>query len=308
MSNPDLPDINPKPVAGSWPRIRQLLKRVGLLIGAGLLVWQTWRAIQQIALAGATADFVLPGGWALLAALLLAMLSHLTQMAGWREVMSGLGTPLSWRDVIEGYMLSMLPRYIPGTVWGYLSRGQWLYERFGTPFRHSSISSVLEMGLIVLSGLVFAAATYFHSLLAGVAVVILCAVGYAVTHKIVQLKLGTNRVPLVPLATYSKAFMLYGLIWPLYGLIIACLVVVTADLWHILIEFSYAFFLAWTSGLVAFFIPSGLGVREYALQAVLQQDGLIGPMVIVAPLLVRLATITSEILWLCVGLALKRLG
>ena len=172
MASPDLSDapidLLVSPSAPSrWQRIRQILKRIGLALGAGLLVWQIWRAVGQISATGVS----LPSGWAMGASLLLAMLSHLAQMAAWRELMAGLGTRLPWRRVIEGFMLSMLPRYIPGTVWGYLSRGQWLYEQFGVPFRTSSVSSILELGLTVLSGLVFVAVAYFHSLLAGLAVI-----------------------------------------------------------------------------------------------------------------------------------------
>ena len=307
MVHPDLPDEsmsrpNVTPTPNRWGRIRTLLKRVGLAIGAGLLIWQTWRAVGQISVAG----LALPSWQVMGAALILAMLSHLTQMAGWREVMAGLGARLSWRSVMEGYMLSMLPRYIPGTVWGYLSRGQWFYDRAGVTFQASSISSIMEMGLIILSGLVFAAATYTHSLWAGLLVVIAVSAGYVVLGQVLKRLSLTGKWPLIPLPSLLKSFALYGLIWPLYGLIIAGLLSVTADLWRILIDYSYAFFFAWMGGLLAFFIPSGLGVREFALQSVLQTYGLAGPTLVVVPLLVRLATITSEILWLCVGLALKK--
>lgn len=309
MASPDLSDapidLLVSPSAPSrWQRIRQILKRIGLALGAGLLVWQIWRAVGQISATGVS----LPSGWAMGAALLLAMLSHLAQMAAWRELMAGLGTRLPWRRVIEGFMLSMLPRYIPGTVWGYLSRGQWLYEQFGVPFRNSSISSILELGLTVLSGLVFVAAAYFHSLLAGLAVIVVSCLGYALLTYVARKEFMAGRFPVMPLDIFLKSFVLCGLIWPLYGLIIACLLAISAGLWRTLIDFGYAFFFAWISGLLAFFIPSGLGVREFALQTVLQYDGLTGSIIIVAPLLVRLATIISEIAWLCVGLGLKRRG
>ena len=285
-----------------WQRLRQVLKQVGLALGAGLLAWQTWRAIGQIS----ASHTPLPGGWALLAALLLAMLSHLAQMAGWREVITGLGTRLSWRLVMEGYMLSMLPRYIPGTVWGYLSRGQWFYDRAAVSLFNSSISSVMEMGLILLSGIAFAGSMYFQSLWAGLAVMVASCLCYALVSQVIQRRSWASRLLVIPVSRFLKAFALYGLIWPLYGVVIAVLLVTVADLWRVLVDYSYAFFFAWTSGFLAFFIPSGLGVREYALQSALQGYGISSPILIMVPLLVRFATIISEILWLCVGLGLKR--
>ena len=59
-------------------------------------------------------------------------------------------------STLRGYSLSFLPRYLPGSIWGYLSRSEWLTQQFSIPFKYSNAISVVEIGATITANLLVA--------------------------------------------------------------------------------------------------------------------------------------------------------
>ena len=102
--------------------LRSRLYWLGLGIGLFFFVGQILRGYQVFSTLTLDVSLLVR----LSAAVLAGLVALGLQMAAWRYLMQDLGIKLTWRSIIGGYMLSFLPRYVPGSVWGYLSRSEWL--------------------------------------------------------------------------------------------------------------------------------------------------------------------------------------
>ena len=133
---------------GRW---RRVLFALGLALGLALLLWQVWRGYVAIQHYG----FRVLCPACLVASLALSLLLQLVQMLAWIQVMRYLGYPLPFGRALAGYMLSFLPRYIPGSVWGYLGRSEWLARSYGISYAGSMTGSLLEALALVVTGLCY---------------------------------------------------------------------------------------------------------------------------------------------------------
>ena len=77
-------------------------------------------------------------------------------MAAWGAIMASQGVVLRPAAIVQGYLLSFLPRYIPGSVWGYLSRNEWLARYHGVGYGVATLTSFMEAGLLLLTAVTFA--------------------------------------------------------------------------------------------------------------------------------------------------------
>ena len=68
--------------------------------------------------------------------------------------MSVVETKISTKSAVRGYVLSFIPKYIPGTIWGYLSRSEWLKVKFNIEYHNSNIGSIYEIVVIFFSSFV----------------------------------------------------------------------------------------------------------------------------------------------------------
>jgi glycosyltransferase 2 family protein len=285
-------------------RARPALTVVGMTIGLGLLLWQLVRSVQLMRASPA----LVPTPMLLVAMLGCALLSHLTQMMGWRWLMCGLGHKLPWRQVIGGYMLSFLPRYIPGSAWGYLSRGAW-FARAGVPQRVSAAGSVLETLVIVSAGaglgLGFVLNTTGAALLGVMAGVVALAAG----------QWGLRFLPTwreLPMPDLRYVLLTTGHvlpIWLLYGVLIQLALGMPNGALERIEHAAQLFYVAWFAGAAAVFVPAGLGVRELALTGLLSGAQLSSPdAAAVVPVLIRIVMLCSELIWLLGAVALNRVN
>ena len=95
---------------------RRRLYYAGMALGLLLFLWQLTFAIASLR---QRAVLLVSPAW-LAAALGLVMVGYLLQLGGWLLVMRCLRCDMTVSNAFAGYYLSFLPRYIPGTVWGYL--------------------------------------------------------------------------------------------------------------------------------------------------------------------------------------------
>ncbi|MCA1954366.1 MAG: hypothetical protein LDL12_04365 [Anaerolinea sp.] len=295
-------------------RLKRGLYWAGLLLGGGLFLYQLWvglKGLQGISF-----------GWKsvlqLAAATALMLMVVGLQMLNWRFILVAFGFKIRLGQIFEGYVLSFLPRYIPGSVWGYLSRSEWLHQQHQVPYLVSNVSSLIEVGAsfltcVMVTGLI----TGPRFPVAVLGVLGLSVASWLVVRRAARLFLLRN-----PKWQRIGASLL-GLSWGAWvGWLLNCLVQWFLLGWVTLLcvaavggSFSTqwalaasVFGLAWFIGLVILFVPAGLGVREFAFKNFLQLFLVVpNPIAALAVVLIRLLYSFAELTWLLGALLVKRL-
>lgn len=303
----------------SW---RRVILSVGLGIGLVLFLRQMWAGFEAIQ----DYEFRLLRPAYLLAALALSILIYVFQMLAWALTMRYLGVALSLRQILRGFMLSFLPRYIPGSVWGYWSRSQWLEQSCGIDYTTSTLGSVLEALALIVTSLSLAG-IYLCTRLTGIKRVGLAIASagllwliWRVIPRLAALsidrlasKLGRESAQSHssrkegPPHVWLAAIALHMALWVTYGgsiLLISNGVLTTpsGDLLGITVFSS----LSWLLGFAAIFVPAGIGIRELSLSAFLSaHSGLLPWQADLVAVTSRFEIVLAELVWLAVGLGLN---
>jgi hypothetical protein len=291
---------------------RKLLYTIGITLGLALLAQQAWQGYQ--ALQQAQACVLRPAF--LLSGLGLYVVAYFVQMAAWALIMRALHAPLAPRAVVEGYALSFLPRYIPGSVWGYLSRNEWLAQTHQVSYSVSTIASLLEAALLLVTaaalGALYWLPTQLDFPLIELAIAALALVGsWLVWHYLPWLArrlfrqasaVNTQHPQTLPL--WGATILLYLCFWLLQG---GALIAIAATLCGTftpgLFAASAAFAVAWGIGFLIIFVPAGVGVREWTLGALLVAFAALQPgQATLLAVISRLGLIVAELLVLVIGL------
>ncbi len=290
---------------------RKYLQAGGIALGLLLLAQQAWQG--YVALQQAQACVVRPRF--LIMALGLYVVAYFVQMAAWAMIMRYLHAPLPPRAVVEGYAISFLPRYIPGSVWGYLSRNEWLAQTHAVSYSISTTASLVEAAMLlvtagVLGGLYWLPAHYDLSILAIAGLGILAAwlTWRIVPWLVIKINIGGRRIE-IDLAQehrmrlWSATTALYVGFWVLQG---AALLLIARTLCGNLVldivPATASFALAWAIGFLIIFVPAGLGVREWTLSALLVAFATLQPgQSTLIALISRLGLIGAELLILLIG-------
>ena len=185
------------------------------------------------------------------AALVLAY--YLLNGLVWWLILRGCGLPAAATRTLAVWAKSILARYLPGNVFMFVSRG-WMSYRQGLDVDRVSAGMVYEQVLNVAGALVVAAAlfpfwTYEREITAWALLAI--PLGVAVLHPRL----------FAPLAAYAALWLLAGLAMWTFA---AAVTDVTAASYP---ELTVGFAVAFVAGMVVFFVPSGIGVREAVLAA-----------------------------------------
>lgn len=220
----------------------------------------------------------------LLLSVALILVYYAQQWGGWRLIMRGFGDPLSRSESAAIWFASILGRYVPGNVVMVAGRMA-MCRRRGIPAATTFASLVYENALILISALILAAASVplwppfpyrdYALLLAALAPVGLVLLHPAVFGRVANAALRRlKREPLEATLPFGRVFalLLYYLGgWALLGLAFSALTAAVTPVGVgevALLVGGYAF--AWEVGFLALVTPSGLGVKEAALYAVLR--------------------------------------
>jgi glycosyltransferase 2 family protein len=223
--------------------------------------------------------------------------------------------------VFRGYVISFLPRYVPGTVWGYLSRSEWLMAEHGVPFNRSAWGSILEAGLIVVSGLAICAsyviwqAWYAPWRFIIIPLFLLQPWLTWYMFKLIRQLLARHSpawqaridLPIVK-DGWVRAYFIYLTMWACHGL--ALMLIMGAfgagDI-SAAFQITFIYSIAWLVGFFILIVPAGLGVREFMLSSLLVSQCLLRPETASAIAVTsRLSVYVAEIIWLLVGVLLTR--
>ncbi|HEY9077617.1 MAG TPA: lysylphosphatidylglycerol synthase domain-containing protein [Anaerolineaceae bacterium] len=304
--------------------LRQMMYWIGLALGGGLLLSQLIESIRALArksISGFQFD-------SLALAFLLMILIYAIQMLIWRESMAGIGVSLPVRSILRKFWLSYLGRYIPGTVWGYLGRNEWLYKEFGVSYGYSNSGSLFETGFVLLGGLViFACGELWRGpwqIQALLVIMIVPILSWFIIRQASRWKIPENVSRLVPsfVIQYSLENMtllrwfctlVFSMTnWFLFGVCInLCLESLSIPLdftfQSTLFISSPIYAIAWMIGFFVLIVPGGLGVREVALTGLLAAFYAI-PIDVssIIAILMRLLGILAEFIWIFIGLISNR--
>lgn len=256
---------------------RRILYFIGLAIGLALFARQTWLGYQTWQKQAYI--FVQPSY--LIAALGCYVVGYIVQISAWIMIMRYLNAPLTFAQAWQGYLLAFLPRYIPGVVWGYLSRNEWLAQKCGIGYATSSVASLLEVTTLLLTAFSIAA-IYWVALPLRFLVASVCGLLLVLNWWLIPLliqRLGKEHWQVQPkhpqfLLLWLIGNGLYFFFWGLQGA--AILFVNTAlGIPHPLMLTTSIFSasLAWSIGFLVLFVPAGLGIRETTLATLLNRYG-----------------------------------
>lgn len=238
----------------------------------------------------------------------------------WGRVLLYVGYPVSYRDAFEIYFIGNLGHYIPGKVWT-VAGVAWLAERRGIPPVVAGAAAVFAQAYSIISSLAFFPVFLIFSNAEPswmrpewMIPPIILFVGFFMfpvnMERALNFALALFKRERVSLGlTLGKAFRLTGLYfisWVLFGIAFWIFVVAVTGsrgISPVLLTGAYA--TAYVVGYLAFFVPSGLGVREgvagYLLGAVMPSG-----VALLVTFLVRLPVTVVELL--CVLIVLIRKG
>ncbi|TNC27429.1 lysylphosphatidylglycerol synthase transmembrane domain-containing protein [Amycolatopsis alkalitolerans] len=189
---------------------------------------------------------------------------------GWQVVVNGLGAPVGYRRGARICLVGQLGKYVPGSVWAYLLQME-LGRKAGLSRARVFTGSLVQFGIGLVAALPLA-------VLAGPRTWLLATIPAAAVLHPKVLSWGASRVlklarrpPMERELTGRRTVTAFGaalVAWCLQGV----------HLWLLagsdLLTCVGAMALAMTAGTFAFLLPSGAGVREAVLVAVLTAAGI----------------------------------
>ncbi|WP_236790125.1 YbhN family protein [Amycolatopsis sp. GM8] len=191
---------------------------------------------------------------------------------GWHALVDGLGPPVSFRHSARINLVGALGKYVPGSVWAYLLQAE-LGRKAGLSRARVFTGSFVQFGIGLIAALqlaVLAGPRWWLLATVPVIAVLHPRVLTWITSRALKL---SRRPPLERNFTAFRVGAAFGaslLAWSLQGVHLWLLTGGRADL----LTCIGAMALAMTAGSVAFLLPSGAGVREAVLVAVLTTSGI----------------------------------
>ena len=243
------------------------IRKFGLILGFGILIRQIIVLSSNFKiylLDFETFNYVLISFFFILLALIMQIIS-------WKLIMNLLDINIPMIGAILGYMLSFLPKYIPGTIWGYLSRNEWLKNEYKVDKYLTTIGSILEIFLIIVS-IVNLFFIYISITMNNLLFLLITIITLFFSCYLIKFVLNNKRFIMISKTRKIKIsikFWIFGFItettmWILYGTSVYFLIINNSNFnWFYNILYStISFSLSWFIGFLIVFIPSGIGVRE----------------------------------------------
>lgn len=221
--------------------------------------------------------------WATALAVIASFVYVYFTMLSWRQLLNGLGAPVSSSASSTIFFTSQVAKYLPGGVWNFVAAAEAGLEHQIS--RRRSVTVLLTSMLVsILTGLVFSVLTLavgpggvrsqygWTAIFLPVLAVLLAP---PVLNRLLRLSLRLlHREPLEADLSWSAlggATLWSILAWLVAGfqvwLMLTAMGMDASISTFLLATGGYA--LAWTVGFLVFFVPAGLGVREVVLVAVL---------------------------------------
>jgi hypothetical protein len=297
-------------------RIRTILYWAGILVGISVFTNQLISGLEFLkAIDFSSISFV-----HLLLGLILSVISNGIRYLGWIQIMASLGVKLSYLKNMSGYAFSFLPRYIPGSIWGYISRSEWLYQSNDIPHKVSFIGSSIELAIVISSatmlvGMNLALESGKNELLLIIPLLILI-IWYGICRwsSSIQIRVHINSSSTVrEIFTCDRRHLIAaGIFYTISWLLSSSILLFIVHSFRIpsqmsLLDASMNFSLAWFIGFIVVFVPSGLGIRELSLSKLLSANYGLYPFEANAIAVVtRVLHTSGELIWLLISFIISK--
>lgn len=261
---------------------------------------RSWSSIEDF-------DWTFDGVWLAVSGAVF-LIYYFAQAVFWWLLLRGCGAPGPFWPAASVWGKSILARYVPGNVFMFVGRA-WMSHSQGLAVERVTAAMVYEQALGVCGALLAVAVLFpFWEYRPGVTALSLLAIPIlvALMHPRVFRPVAgwalrmMHRPPLevtLPFGTVLSMLCLFALDWFVAGLgawlLARAVTGLGVDALPIVIV---AYALAYVAGMVAFFIPSGIGVREAVLTASLSKE-LPGGVGLTWSLLLRLWVTVAELVF-----------
>jgi glycosyltransferase 2 family protein len=305
----EVPDpAPPKRRRPVWLRLLQLALVAAAVYFVAAYLVRSWSSIQEF-------SWSLEPGWLALSGAAF-LLFYLMQAVVWWLVLRGVAVRVSLLTAAATWAKSVPARYIPGTVFMFVGR-VWLSHDAGMPADRVTAAMVYEQALGVCSALVTVGLLFpFWESHRGATALALLAVPVlvALLHPRVFAPLARRALRVLhrpPLEVTLR----FGAVVALLAYFVVSWFVAGAGAWALARSLTglevnalpavvVANALAYVAGMVAFFIPSGIGVREAVLTATLARQ-LPGGVALVWALLLRVWVTVVELAFVGIVVAVE---
>ncbi|MBS3157749.1 methyltransferase domain-containing protein [Candidatus Woesearchaeota archaeon] len=210
------------------------------------------------------------------------VIGYLMLAYNWREVLLSMHQNISLSVGIWYWCISQFAKFLPGNIWFAVGRA-YLTSKAGIEKHQSIISIFIESILMVLSSLFLGSLLLFRSIsqingyIAYIMIAILCVL--SLHPKIIMLELGLigrfTKIRYKIDIEYKEIFFIflnYLIAWFIIGIGFAFFVKGIASDNIPLLSLAGIFAISWLAGFIAFIVPSGLGVRESIMAALLSSS------------------------------------
>ena len=303
----------------NWQKIKHYTRIVGSIIGIGIFVYLVVNAINELA---AIDEPIIFRGEYLVFALSITFFIYLMQMINYQMMVSIQSINAKLKDILAGYAYSFLYKYIPGYIWGYVSRSDWYERETSIPPASSWIASAGEVVITVATSLSIWLCYYlgkrgvdailtFGVILIPFVMTIPLNLIISRLRKLKKTERFTSGFDSIPFGEWSIITINSYIQWGLFGIGLWAMKQAFSLEFALTIEnlanYVYSFARAWVSGFLMVFIPNGLGVREVVLKELLVEVGEIGstPAVLISTSY-RLVIMAAELGWVVLMVLVNR--
>lgn len=299
-----------------FKKYKTQLYNIGSVVGGSLFIWQIIKANKALVSEHLLAVVL---NFSIILALFGFLVLNLVLAINWKVILDSIGYHLNLLNIITGYFVSFLPRYIPGSIWGYLSRSEWFYRDKKIPHSMTYLCSIIEVFVYLSVPILLLGEFFVFKKVTG----IYSFIGLIIWWGLIRLIIKRIKLPnsvrindfsrILSNLNFGKASLIASiatLYWILSGFVITLLGVllfpyaINFSKWPLL---TLAYSIAWVIGFLAPFIPAGMGVREIVLVQLLTNFvGLTQNQALIYSVVARVLTLTSEAIWVILGLVAKK--
>jgi hypothetical protein len=273
------------------------------LLFMGVVIFRQWHQIKEYTFS--------PDYFLLTLSVLVMLLNFILGAIGWHRIMIALGETHPLKTNIKIWTLSSLTRYLPGGIWGYVSRAALCKEQ-GIKLSVSMVGLYLETFLLFLSALIIglpAAISVTGNTIPLTYLLLAGAAGSLLIHPEIftfikyfsgRLRKYIEHISLPTVSDMIMLYLYYLVFLTVYGigflLFVIAIMPLASDTWLLT---ASAYPLAFCIGFVLFIFPGGLGIRESVIYVLmLNMVGPTGSIIIAVGS--RIWSILVEVIYLAV--------
>ena len=236
----------------------------------------------------------------------------------WKVTSRKFGCPITFRDSVASIGLSVFGKYIPGKVWLIVGRAGYLNQHYPHSIKELAYVALVSQMLLVVLGLGFGLVgvwnipslhPYSWILLAGWIIALLVLIHPFIHDKVSlivnRITKGKISLPVLEFKAACSLIPVYIGRWIVFSVAYYFLIAsMTGGVlpWYVATVFP----LAGTLGLLVFFIPGGIGVREGIMVFLLSHMGIDTASAVGLSIAARLWVVIGEAMIFLFGLTFRR--